>query len=88
VPRGGLRCAHGTPALPGSKPALPAGAATDKELPVLAGGAAPGLKPGALVPAVAAGKPALPACAGPGSGSKEKEPPPILPPGGYSSSSS
>jgi hypothetical protein len=73
VPHRGLRCAHGTPALPRSKPALPAGAATDKELPVLAGGSAPGPKPGALVPAVAAGKPALPAGADPGAGSHEKE---------------
>jgi len=73
VPRRGLRHAHGTPALPGNKPALPAGAATDKALPVLAGGSAPGLKTGALAPAVAADKPALPAGAGPGAGSHEKE---------------
>jgi hypothetical protein len=58
VPHRGLRCAHGTPALPGSKPAPPAGAGAGKEAPVLAGGAAPGLRAGALVPAVAAGKPA------------------------------
>jgi hypothetical protein len=54
APHRGLRCAHETPAPPGNKPALPAGAATDKELPVLVGGAASGPKTGALVPAVAA----------------------------------